>query len=153
MLKMPNRHSLLPPVILFIQATHYDNWSFFRENKTKSVVFCYVTMLKLLLNCFGVLFLKAAAGKQTIFPHLFICMVHQVEYDLKNSHKDKLLLLRSERIEQSAVPQCIVWHPPLNAEELLLVASDQYKMKLFNSKTLTCRSVILWKNCDFLQIA
>ena len=52
-------------------------------------------------------------------------VLNQVEYDLLNSTTDDLRLISSERIEQSAVPQCFAWYPPIVKENFLLVANDQ----------------------------
>ncbi|XP_053376609.1 cilia- and flagella-associated protein 251-like [Mercenaria mercenaria] len=48
-----------------------------------------------------------------------------VEYDLENSTKDDLRLASTDRIEQSAVPQCMTWYPPITKEHFIVTASDQ----------------------------
>ncbi|KAH0625607.1 hypothetical protein JD844_015192 [Phrynosoma platyrhinos] len=53
-----------------------------------------------------------------------------VEYDLANSSRDDLVVLRRDRIEQSAIPKCITWYPPLTMEYFFLTANDEYKMKI-----------------------
>ena len=42
-----------------------------------------------------------------------------------NSSTDDVRLVSSERIEQSAVPQCFMWYPPIVKEDFLVVANDQ----------------------------
>ena len=49
----------------------------------------------------------------------------QVEYDTENSSEDDLRLLASDRIEQSAVPTCFSWYPPIIKEDFILIANDQ----------------------------
>uniref|UniRef100_A0A6J0UK01 Cilia- and flagella-associated protein 251 n=1 Tax=Pogona vitticeps TaxID=103695 RepID=A0A6J0UK01_9SAUR len=66
-----------------------------------------------------------------------------VEYDLQNSVKDELVILRKDRIEQSAVPKSITWYPPLTMEHFFLTANDQYKMKMYNATTKLCRKTVL----------
>uniref|UniRef100_A0A8C8RGZ7 Cilia- and flagella-associated protein 251 n=1 Tax=Pelusios castaneus TaxID=367368 RepID=A0A8C8RGZ7_9SAUR len=62
-----------------------------------------------------------------------------VEYDLGSSRKEHLAVLRRDRIEQSAVPMCLAWYPPLTPEAFILTANNQYKMKLYNATTRMCR--------------
>jgi hypothetical protein len=50
-----------------------------------------------------------------------------VEYDLENSTKDDLRITSSDRIEQSAVPQCMTWYPPITKEHFVLTANDQVR--------------------------
>ncbi|XP_077995257.1 cilia- and flagella-associated protein 251-like [Glandiceps talaboti] len=66
-----------------------------------------------------------------------------VEYDIFNSNTDDLRLISSDRIEQSAIPQCFALYPPITKENFLLLANDQFKFKLYNSTTKMCRKTIL----------
>ena len=49
----------------------------------------------------------------------------QVEYDLEDSKEDDFKLVATDRIEQSAVPTCFAWYPPIIKEDFLLVVNDQ----------------------------
>ena len=72
------------------------------------------------------------------------CRVYlQVEYDLENSSKDDLRVLTSDRIEQSAVPLCMAWYPPVTKESFMVTANDQFKFKLYNATTKMCRHTFL----------
>uniref|UniRef100_A0A8C5RWL0 Cilia- and flagella-associated protein 251 n=1 Tax=Laticauda laticaudata TaxID=8630 RepID=A0A8C5RWL0_LATLA len=66
-----------------------------------------------------------------------------VEYDLANTVKDKLAVIRRDRIEQSAVPTYITWYPPITTEYFFLTANNHYKMKLYNVTTKLCRKTAL----------
>ncbi|XP_028400297.1 cilia- and flagella-associated protein 251-like isoform X2 [Dendronephthya gigantea] len=66
-----------------------------------------------------------------------------VEYDVINSGIDDVRLISSDRIEQSAVPTCLAWYPPVVKESFLVVANDQFKLKLYNSTTKMCRKTLL----------
>ncbi|XP_077149247.1 cilia- and flagella-associated protein 251 [Ranitomeya variabilis] len=66
-----------------------------------------------------------------------------VEYDLTNSSKDHIIIQSNDRIDQSAIPQCVVWYPPFTKESFILVANDEYKLKLYNATTKMCRNTFL----------
>ncbi|KAM4808158.1 cilia- and flagella-associated protein 251 [Rhinophrynus dorsalis] len=66
-----------------------------------------------------------------------------VEYDLFKSSRDHLQVSSIELIDQSAVPLCFAWYPPVTKESFILVANDQYKMKLYNATTKMCRKTLL----------
>lgn len=66
-----------------------------------------------------------------------------VEYDLTNSSKDDIRLTSTDRIEQSAVPQCMTWYPPITKEHFIVTTNDQFKFKLFNATTKMCRKTLL----------
>ncbi|XP_078733250.1 cilia- and flagella-associated protein 251 isoform X1 [Lampetra fluviatilis] len=63
-----------------------------------------------------------------------------VEYGLSSN---EVSVLRFERVEQSAVPLCLLFHPALSAETFLLTANNQHKYKLYNATTLMCRKTTL----------
>ncbi|XP_025018842.1 cilia- and flagella-associated protein 251 [Python bivittatus] len=66
-----------------------------------------------------------------------------VEYDLESTVKDELVVIRRDRIEQSAVPKYIAWYPPITTEYFFLTANDHYKMKIYNVTTKLCRKTVL----------
>jgi len=66
-----------------------------------------------------------------------------VEYDLMNSTEDNLIVLNTDKIEQSAIPTACVWYPPINKEHFLLLANNEYKLKLLNATTKMCRKTLL----------
>ncbi len=67
----------------------------------------------------------------------------QVEYDLINTTQGKMSLLSADRIEQSAIPMAMAWYPPVTTESFLLLANNQFKIKLYNSTTKMCRQTLL----------
>ena len=66
-----------------------------------------------------------------------------VEYDVMNSGIDDVRLISSDRVEQSAVPTCLAWYPPVVKESFLVAANDQFKLKLYNGTTKMCRKTLL----------
>ncbi|XP_078523672.1 cilia- and flagella-associated protein 251 [Lissotriton helveticus] len=66
-----------------------------------------------------------------------------VEYDLSNSTKGNLQILSTDRIEQSAIPKCLAWYPPITKESFIVTSNDQFKMKLYNATTKMCRKTVL----------
>ncbi|KAM4053992.1 cilia- and flagella-associated protein 251 isoform 2-T3 [Anomaloglossus baeobatrachus] len=66
-----------------------------------------------------------------------------VEYDLTNSSKDHIIIQSNDRIDQRGIPQCLVWYPSFTKESFILVANDEYKLKLYNSTTKMCRKTLL----------
>ena len=66
-----------------------------------------------------------------------------VEYDILNSTEDNLVVMSTDKIEQSATPVSCAWYPPINKEHFLLVANSEYKYKLLNATTKRCRKTLL----------
>ena len=66
-----------------------------------------------------------------------------VEYDILNSTEDNLIVMSTDKIEQSATPVSCAWYPPINKEHFLLVANSEYKYKLLNATTKRCRKTLL----------
>ncbi|KAJ9575107.1 hypothetical protein L9F63_007768, partial [Diploptera punctata] len=66
-----------------------------------------------------------------------------VEYDIINSGRGVLLVLSTDRIEQSAIPLCMAWYPKFSKERFLFTSNSEFKFKLLETKTKMCLKTIL----------
>lgn len=66
------------------------------------------------------------------------------EYDVKNSRKNRLDVTAYHKVEQEAHPTACIWYP-VNylKEEVIMIASDDYKIKLWNVAKNICRQTLL----------
>lgn len=96
----------------------------------------------------GILFEESTEGSKR--PRLFTIGEDRmlIEYDMANMETNKLKILNSCRIEQTAIPLCFTWHPKFHNTNDLFFSNSEYKLKVLDSKTHVCKSTTLGPTAD-----
>lgn len=63
-----------------------------------------------------------------MFLKIFVLFyTFKIEYDLKKSNFDDLIIKSTSRIEQYGIPLVMVWHPEISKESFLMTFNDQVR--------------------------